>query len=114
VVVRAPMFQDWHQMITHLSPLAIQVAFRVKEGRAPQDPAALIEWLQDEIGETALLTPADPTLERLIESEGLYELHMHLNGSTEVDVIWQDALRHPDRYAEHLRAGLSQEIVGSV
>lgn len=114
VVVRAPMFQDWHQMITHLSPLAIQVAFRVEEGRAPQDPAALIEWLQDEIGETALLAPADPTLEHLIESEGLHELHMHLNGSTEVDVIWQDALRHPDRYAGHLRTGLSQEIVADL
>lgn len=114
VVVRAPMFQDWHQMITHLSPLAIQVAFRVKEGQAPQDSAALIEWLHDDIGETALLAPADPTLEHLIESEGLHELHMHLNGSTEVDIIWQDALRHPDRYAGHLRTGLSQEIVADL
>ena len=34
---------------------------------------------------------------------------MHLNGSTEVDVIWQDALRHPDRYAGHLRTGLSRK-----
>ena len=42
-------------MITHLSPLAIQVAFRVEEAGPLQDPAALIEWLQDEIGETALL-----------------------------------------------------------
>lgn len=110
-VVRRQMFQDWHQMITHLSPLAVQVAFLVEEGRAPQDPIKLVGWLHAEIGETALLTPADPTLEHMIETEGLNELHMHLNGSTEADIIWQDAMADPERYAKNLRQGRSADIV---
>lgn len=114
VVVRTKMFQDWHQTITHLSPLAIQIAFREREDRAPHDPIALVDWLNAEIGETALLTPADPTLELLIETEGLHELHMHLNGSTEADIIWQDALSHPDLYATYLWKGLSQDIVADL
>ena len=101
--VKAECFQEWHQLITQTSPLAIIVAYLVKEGRIENStPDTLRKRLCEELGDTALLTPFDPTLQQLIEKDGLSELHLHLNGSTEMDLVWSDAVVSPKDFTTKL------------
>lgn len=103
VRVKKERFQEWHDLITHVSPLSIAVAFLVKEGRLDSsDPRKLRSKLIHELGDTALLSPYEPIVEHLIESEGLNEMHMHLNGSTEMDLIWPNAVQDPLAFKKEL------------
>jgi len=98
IVVRYERFVEWHELLPYISPLCVVVAFLVREGRGPRlgdDPR---EYLFEELGETALLSTSDLHLDDLIEREGLHELHMHLNGSTELDVLWNAAVGNPNGF----------------
>lgn len=101
--VKGDQHEDWLGALPFVSPLAICVAFLVGEGCGPRPGTDPRSFLRDELGDTALLVPALPKLEALIEREGLNEMHMHLNGSTELDVIWPDACAHPDLFYKELR-----------
>lgn len=103
VAVRYELFGEWHELLPFLSPLAVIVAFLVKEGRGPAPGVDPRTFLAREIGETALVGAADPGLDDLVAREGLNELHMHLNGSTELDVLWPDACRAPVAFYAELR-----------
>lgn len=111
--IRTEAFADWQELLPRISPLAVIVAFLVDEERGPrfgQDPR---RWLAREIGDTALLCPRQPELEHLIERDGLNELHMHLNGSTELDILWSDAVRFPDRYLYELEDARAKACVST-
>ncbi len=49
-----------------------------------------------------MIGPSDHALDDLVERKGLFELHMHLNGSTELDVLWPYACRDPDAFYKEL------------
>ncbi|MBD8900677.1 hypothetical protein [Methylobacterium bullatum] len=103
VAVRYELFGEWHELLPFLSPLAVIVAFLVNEGRGPAHGVDPRPFLAKEIGETALIGAADPSLDDLVAREGLNELHMHLNGSTELDVLWPDACSAPDAFYAELK-----------
>jgi adenosine deaminase len=104
IAVRYDAFTDWHQLLPFISPLAVIVAFLVGEEEEPprpgEDPR---DRLEREIGESALIAPCDRGLDDMVERTGLCELHMHLNGSTELDVLWPDAAAAPDDFYRELR-----------
>lgn len=101
IAVRYELFSEWHELLPFLSPLAIIVAFLVVENRGPAPGEDVRYFLAREIGETAIISASDPGLDDLISRKGLNEMHMHLNGSTEIDVIWPDACAMPAAiYAE--------------
>lgn len=103
VTVRYELFGEWHELLPFLSPLAVIVAFLVDEGRGPAPGVDPRLFLAREIGETALIGAADPGLDDLVAREGLNELHMHLNGSTELDVLWPDACSAPAAFYAELK-----------
>ncbi len=100
--IRSGMFADWQQTLPFISPLAVSVAFLVSEGRGPAGSSDPRTFLHAELGDSALLSPLIPGLDALVDREGLNEIHMHLNGSTEIDIIWPDAARYPDVYYREL------------
>ncbi len=89
-----------------VSPLAVIVAFLVEEGEGPAFGVDPRDYLYEQIGDTALVSPFYPELTEVIERSGLNEMHMHLNGSTELDTIWPDAVRCPEIYLRELESGL--------
>ncbi|APT32978.1 hypothetical protein MCBMB27_03687 [Methylobacterium phyllosphaerae] len=102
VVVRVDRFVEWHELLPYISPLAVIVAFLIREGSGPRIVEDPRPFLAREIGETALIGPSDHALDDLVERKGLFELHMHLNGSTELDVLWPYACRDPDAFYKEL------------
>ncbi|PYE85226.1 hypothetical protein [Phyllobacterium leguminum] len=100
--IRTDAFEDWRELLPMISPLAVIIAFLVNEGRGPahgDDPRA---YLAAQLGGTALIYPHQQEVQHLIERDGLNEMHMHLNGSTELDILWPDAVRSPDTYLREL------------
>lgn len=115
LAIRSSEFLEWQRLLPSISPLAVIVAFLVLEGRGPELGIDPRRFLYAEIGDTAILSPILPELERLEEIAGLNELHMHLNGSTELDIVWLDAVRFPKLYYAELSAarrgsGLPDEL----
>lgn len=106
--IKAEAFEDWRQALPMISPLAVIVAHLVAEGGPPagDDPRP---FLRRELGDSALLAPVNPFLEAMIERDGLNEMHMHLNGSTEADILWADAVRFPREYHDELLAGQDKD-----
>ena len=103
IYVKQSMFNKWQELITYIPPMLLQVAFLHNE-------KPLIEITLDSCREyytntlyrnfknTSLPSPYIPQLLSYInDKKGLNDLHMHLNGSTETDAVWQDMLFRPEK-----------------
>jgi len=107
-------FGAWQEEISNLSPLCF-VAFAIQKKVPPPDSSdlgALADYAErclSPFRHSLLLTPICPEIEDLVAAEGLYETHLHLNGSTEVDKIWQEALRRPRRFIAELSQPLRRK-----
>jgi len=108
---------DWQELITRVPPLILQAAF-LHEHKTLTDKktSAVQDYFKDVIlpnaRYTALPYPYIPQLENYIEvKNGLHDLHMHLNGSTETDIAWQDFLFAPDKIYKELKDGFKNNLV---
>jgi len=106
--VRLDVLPDWQNLITGFPalPLLSYAIFR-KYGADLLGNLGNRQKLYDIINTnlyaTALPHPFHPVLHDLAVTEGLHEIHMHLNGTTEADIVWLDALQHPDGFYKNLR-----------
>lgn len=104
-------FGAWQDELARLSPLPFIARALWRQFGAPDGfgVGTLEDYARAHLGRfryTALLTPYAQPVDDLIRRDGLYETHIHLNGSTELDTIWQTALRDP--------AGFSRELVDAL
>ena len=96
VVVKCELLERWQEVITLIPPLPL-VSYAIYQQYGP--PAYnrgdinhyLMEKIDPNAGRTAIPSPFIPQLSRLIEEEGLFETHIHLNGTTEADHVWLHA-----------------------
>ena len=108
---------DWQVLITRIPPLVLQAVFLHKnKSITDQSTSAIQEYFRDvilpNVRYTALPYPYIPQLENYIErGSGLHDLHMHLNGSTETDITWQDFLKAPDKIYKELKDGFINGLV---
>jgi hypothetical protein len=107
----------WQELITYIPPLLLQMAFlHIKKPLVYNSQNELIEYCNNYIMPnakyTALPYPYIPQIKEYIkEKRGLHDLHMHLNGSTEIDIAWQDFLTEPDKVYNDLKKGMKAPLV---
>jgi len=117
IYVKQKKQNDWQELITQLPPLVIQAVFlQIKKPLEHKKTVAIIDYFNDFIlpnaRYTALPFPYIKQLENHIEQKnGLHDLHMHLSGSTETDIVWQDFLKAPDKIYKELRDGFKNSLV---
>lgn len=103
-------FNDWHKLITRfpslpLAAYAIYSEFSAPDGISDTYIDYASRFVVPNLGNTALLSPYHPFLDDLTQNPGLYDLHQHLSGTTEADLIWLQALERPfDCYTEFQQA----------
>lgn len=101
--VRSQLLAEWQDLVLVVPPMLITSAWMAMRRPTSYDGRQSLSaiknyqkrvsgWLCD----STLPADDDPFLDQLCSLEGLDETHMHLNGTTEADKIWIDALRHPD------------------
>jgi len=94
---------EWQDLITSMPPLLLQVVFLRKKNAIDWTDIKGVRsyynnYLLPNFRYTALPSPAIMELDRLCyDTKGFHDLHMHLSGSTETDVAWQDCLMFPDK-----------------
>ncbi|WP_303005546.1 hypothetical protein [Bacteroides congonensis] len=101
VYVKAGRFDGWMNLITQLPPL-LMVAAAFME-RFSMDllhrPDGIVVFAKENLfgfKYTAQLLPFLPDLDYFVQEEkGLHDLHIHLNGTTEMDVLWNYMLENP-------------------
>ncbi len=100
--VRTHLLAHWQDLVLVVPPLIISSAWMARRidipalassGRAAHQKTVdlMTRWLCD----STLPVDDDPYLDFLCRHHGLDEVHMHLNGATEAEKIWCDALRDP-------------------
>lgn len=101
VYVKKERWPEWQDLLGFCSPLVCLSAFLWKEvfPRGTQDinelEEFLREWIHPNTRHTSLPTPQYGGMEDVIGQRGLCDLHVHLTGSTETDIAWQDFLKNP-------------------
>lgn len=98
-------FGDWQNAVPGLSPLMVLIAGLERRHRPTDDRdwRATTKAVRGTLTNTALLAPRINSLEDIARRDGLNEMHMHLNGATEVDKIWTQAVARPRHQAADLQ-----------
>lgn len=104
IYVKQPMQNSWQELITYIPPLILQMAFLyVKQPLCTNaDMSAIREYciktILPNIKFTALPYPYIPEIAHIVnKQQGFHDLHIHLNGSTEADIVWQDLMLYPQK-----------------
>lgn len=110
IYVKNDSFERWQEIILSVSPLQIisYLIYDQSNQSFRTDSEALINSIFDK---SALPSIFDPQLDQMIAKDGLNEMHMHLNGTTEADFVWQDALAEPSKFYTHFRESFGNTYV---
>lgn len=97
--VKGELFSEWMDVIVEVPP-SLFIAASLLEVFHTQDAIDGIKKFTElylkPFSHTSLLSPYLPDFDYWIKNiEGLEDLHIHLNGSTETDIIWRYMLAHP-------------------
>ncbi|AGW14201.1 hypothetical protein DGI_2459 [Megalodesulfovibrio gigas DSM 1382 = ATCC 19364] len=110
VHVKRMQFADWQELVTSIPPLPLVAASlcREAERRGLSRPWELAFTT---VRHSALPRMGAPVLEQLLESYGLAESHLHLNGSSEADTVWLHALQFPRKVCHALDKALGKRHI---
>jgi len=108
--IREHAFEDWQQLAIRISPLFLAVCAMFErhwKTDSSNDDFERRAWgaICGQFSKSSLLTVRHRDVGRLIESEGLADLHVHLNGSTEMDHVWLHALLQRRWFVDELDSG---------
>ena len=108
LLVKTDLFSEWQELITEVPPIiAVAESLRERYG-SPNifSRAELLDYIEKVISPqvrySVLPSIKDPRLDELIERLQLDDLHIHLNGSTEIEQVWRVALEKPKTFANEL------------
>lgn len=106
---------DWQEVITKITPLVLQTAYLTKIRPIKNDKNIddyFNKFILPNFRFTALPYPLINELNSFIKANnGFYDLHIHLNGSTETDVAWQDFIKTPNLVFKNLNKGFRNNLV---
>ncbi|MDD2357549.1 MAG: hypothetical protein PHX13_06550 [Thiovulaceae bacterium] len=110
IYVKNQDFEKWQNTILSVSPLLIisYAIYKQSQNSFRIEPEKLIQKI---FAKTALPSIYEPQLDSMIENSRLNEMHMHLNGTTEIDVVWHNALQQPQDFYQYIKKTLNNSIV---
>ncbi|MBO7210141.1 MAG: hypothetical protein J6V44_03895 [Methanobrevibacter sp.] len=104
IYVKQSMQNSWQELITYIPPLILQMAFLyVKKPLCMNTDISKIreyclKTILPNVKYTALPYPYIPEIAYIVnKQQGFHDLHIHLNGSTEADIVWQDLMMYPQK-----------------
>ncbi len=104
IYVKQEMQGSWQELITCMPPLILQMA--LLQTKKPLCVNSSFEEIREyckryilpNVRFTALPYPYIPEIKHIVDKyNGFHDLHIHLNGSTEADIVWQELLLHPQK-----------------
>ncbi|QBQ42872.1 hypothetical protein E2P86_17700 [Sphingobacterium psychroaquaticum] len=109
ISVKSEKFFNWQEYICHISPLVF-VAHKLEPYLVEESNGNVLvndffySYILTNTQNTIMPRPNVIQLDAKTKSwGGLHDLHIHLNGTLETDIVWQDLLSHPDRVYKELK-----------
>lgn len=115
VYIKKEKLNDWMDLLAQVPP-ALFIAgyvyskFIATVPRSLKELRTLVEKYLVQFRFTALPVAYLPELNFLIKDCGLHDLHIHLNGSTESDLIWGYMLKHPYETVRNYTLGFRSNL----
>lgn len=111
--IKESHFFRWQELLTFCPPLLLIASYLYHENKNIGDVIDNIKtYIPIKIKYTALLSPYIKGFDILCETnKGFNDLHIHLNGSTETDIIWQDALNQPNKLRKSYKTAFGNDLV---
>lgn len=116
-LVDSKLFGEWQELITEVPPLfgicsALRDFYTFPNHNNRAETKLYFErFLRPQIRYSALPSIKDPRLDELVERLKLDDLHIHLNGSSEIEIIWRTALQKPRAFAKELKGASDNKLV---
>lgn len=111
--VKSRFLEEWQDLILVIPPMLVSAAWIAAQPNIQRKTVSerrnfqrkVQNWLCD----STLPVDDDPLLDQLCRAEGLDETHMHLNGTTEAEKIWIDALRKTSKVVGAISGVIKRE-----
>lgn len=109
VYISEQKFIEWQNIISFVSPLLLVSAYIENNFNLISfEPCEIREYFHEYIvpnaRNTSLLSPDCIPLKNFFkENGGFYDLHIHINGITEPDAVWQNLLSDTDKNIEEIK-----------
>ena len=103
IEVRQGQFEIWQDIVA-LIPVLVLMSRKISgatygRGQTPDEAVSLLhKWIRPNLSPTLLPAPPQRKLDALCRERGLSDLHLHLNGTTEADQVWLDAIFSPEKW----------------
>ncbi|NHH87716.1 hypothetical protein [Pseudoalteromonas sp. MB47] len=116
-LVESKLFSEWQDLITEIPPLfgicsALRDSYDIPDHNDRTQTKLYFErFIRPQVRYSALPSIKDPRLDELIERLKLDDLHIHLNGSSEIEIIWRTALCKPKAFAKELKSASNNRLV---
>lgn len=109
-------YQTWQNQITETPPLSIISFALYKKNTFIDDKnnvisQSLLSQIRLNTETSVLPSPDYSQMDHLIAKEGLCDTHIHLNGTTEFDSVWINALKNPKIMYKELQEAYKDEKV---
>ena len=99
--IKEDSFEEWQEIISRVSPLIIISYYLYKNS---------LENMKDLFTFSVLPSIYNKRLEFLLK-EKIVDTHIHLNGTTEADIVWQDVLKTPSNILQEVEDGYQKGVV---
>lgn len=113
ICLKADKMNQWQLLLPYMPPL-ILMAVRMWHEYGCQgydDEEYVSQIIRPNIAYTTISSPYIPQIMDMLREGGLADLHVHLNGSLETDLTWQDFLRNPLEIRHELEKAYGNEKV---
>jgi len=99
--VKKERLEEWMDVVKVFPPLVIEAAFFLDDEQLEQDETSFFRnVLRPLFANTAIRRPYHRNLEKLVEeATGLSDLHIHINGTSETDLIWWSQIGEVDLWS---------------
>lgn len=108
LLVRTKLFSEWQDLITEIPPIfavaeAIRKKYKLPNLKNREEIADYFcSYIAPQVRFSVLPSIKDPRLDELIARLKLDDLHIHLNGTTEIEQVWKVALERPKSFCNEL------------
>ncbi|MEZ8184328.1 hypothetical protein ACED29_00730 [Shewanella sp. 5S214] len=117
VHVDKAVFSEWQGIITEIPPLVLLSFSLFKQYGSPDLQSRnslkiyVEKHMQGQIGHSVLPSIIDNRLDDVINRNKLDDLHIHLNGTTEVELLWRTALERPHAFSKAIKPAHDNTLV---
>ncbi|MCL1137191.1 hypothetical protein [Shewanella pneumatophori] len=115
--VSSGLFEEWQTIITEVPPLLFLSYSLLKQHGCPNFIGKLElknyveKHMKGQIGHSILPSIIDNRLDDVISRNKLDDLHIHLNGTTEIELLWRTALERPHAFSNAIKPAHDNTLV---